>query len=177
MKKFNIWYNGLWFYPIGILINYSCLKVLSQIVAMDIPDIAIFIFILILPLSLSLYIWSINRMKATNGQEEFTFETTFGMDPDSKGKTKAWREATYPKIKSKYLTSKPQGLVLGKYQGRYVFIPIGRDGINAFCIGSPGSGKSVMLLSILLSVLYRDQIIKTDKDLKSEPFNFFLKDS
>lgn len=176
MKKFNIWYNGLWFYPIGILINYSCLKVLSQIVAMDIPDIAIFIFILILPLSLSLYIWSINRMKATNGQEEFTFETTFGMDPDSKGKTKAWREATYPKIKSKYLTSKPQGLVLGKYQGRYVFIPIGRDGINAFCIGSPGSGKSVMLLSILLSVLYRDQIIKTDKDLKSEPFNFFLID-
>ncbi len=176
MKKFNIWYNGLWFYPIGILINYSCLKVLSQIVAMDIPDIAIFIFILILPLSLSLYIWSINRMKASNGQEEFTFETTFGMDPDSKGKTKAWREATYPKIKSKYLTSKPQGLVLGKYQGRYVFIPIGRDGINAFCIGSPGSGKSVMLLSILLSVLYKDQILKTDKDIKSEPFNFFLID-
>lgn len=91
-------------------------------------------------------------------------------------RSKAWREAAYPQICGRYLTKKPQGLVLGIRQGRYVYLPVSKDGINAFFVGSPGSGKSVLLLGFLFANLYVDQIIRRVKVRTSDKFNFFLVD-
>lgn len=91
-------------------------------------------------------------------------------------RSKAWRDAAYPTVDDTYLTNKPQGLVLGKQKGKYVYLPIGSDGVNGYILGSVGSGKSTLLLSFLYSNLYVDRIIPKLKQRTSEPFNFFLID-
>ena len=55
----------------------------------------------------------------------------------------------HPKPPEKLLKKKPQGIVLGKYQNRYV-CDTGRPA-HVLVLGQSGSGKSVLLLSTLLA--------------------------
>lgn len=55
----------------------------------------------------------------------------------------------HPKPPEKLLKKKPQGIVLGKYQSRYV-CDMGRPA-HILVLGQSGSGKSVLLLSTLLA--------------------------
>lgn len=53
------------------------------------------------------------------------------------------KKAMYPKIPNELLSSKAEGLILGREGNKYVRIPIERKNImNSVIIGSPGSGKS-----------------------------------
>ena len=62
------------------------------------------------------------------------------------------RKAMYPPVPKKYLSKKPDGLILGKYGSSYVRVPLDLNNVlHAAIVGSPGSGKSSLYLSILLS--------------------------
>lgn len=174
IKNF-VWFTGFWSYPLFAGLNYLIFFCWDEKWIQKPPDLISYLIIFGVPLLFVFYLWSHNLQKYKNGETEFTFDTTFGTGT-KKGRSKAWREATYPNVSGRYLTGKPQGLVLGRSQGQYVYLPVGKDGINAFFIGSPGSGKSVLLLGFLYSVLYVDQIVRKIKERASEPFNFFLVD-
>ncbi len=170
-----IWFTGLWSYPPFVGILYLLFKYWNESFMEKPSDIICYLIIFGIPLLFVFYLWSLNRKKHKNGETEFTFQTTFGTEAQ-KGKSKAWRQATYPNVSGNYLSSKPQGLVLGRNQGKYVYLPVGKDGVNFFAIGSPGSGKSVLLLGFLYANLYVDRIIKKAKARTSDRFNFFLVD-
>ena len=65
----------------------------------------------------------------------------------------------HPKPPEKLLKKKPQGIVLGRYQNRYV-CDMGRPA-HVLVLGQSGSGKSVLLLSTLLA---NDRIVEDSND-------------
>lgn len=82
------------------------------------------------------------------------------------------KKAMYPPVDKEYLSSKPNGFIFGKYQGKYVRIPIIPENILHGCIiGPPGSGKSAgPFLSTLLNCFVpryaKDGKTKSRKRLK-----------
>lgn len=169
-----LWFTGFWSYPLLVAILYLLFKEWNGNLIKKPPDSICNLIIFGFPLLFVLYMFFVNRKKCKDGKTDFSFASTFGTG--KKEKSKAWREAAYPNVSEKYLTKKPQGLVLGRKQGRYVYFPIGKDGINAFFVGSPGSGKSVLLLGFLFANHYVNRIIKRVKARMSDSFNFFLID-
>ena len=60
-------------------------------------------------------------------------------------------KAQHPPVDEKYLSDKPDGLVLGKQGKKYVRFPISKGhALSSIILGTPGSGKSVLLLSLLV---------------------------
>ncbi len=81
------------------------------------------------------------------------------------------RQAQHPRIPDKYLSERPNGLVLGKIKKKFVRIPIKSGSCkNACLIGTPGSGKSVLLLTMLI------YYINLAKKFKDEAMTFFVLD-
>ena len=79
--------------------------------------------------------------------------------------SKELKRAMYPAIPANLLYKKPSGIVLGKQGSKYICIPLKSDGVNAFVVGTPGAGKSVMLKNIIVSNFTKQSL-----------FNFFLID-
>lgn len=78
------------------------------------------------------------------------------------------KEAQNPEIPSEFLSLKPEGLVLGKYNRFFVRVPLKRNLVyHTLIMGLPGSGKSSLLLTMLLY-----QFHKEGKD----PMTFFVTD-
>lgn len=155
MKKIS-WFVGGWAFFLFSSLFYFLFKYINKEMGLVFSQYTTEFCIFVVPSLISIYI-SVGIYK--NG-----------------GRMKAKERASYPTVKKQFLTRKPQGFVLGKSHGKYVYVPVGKDGINAFFIGSPGSGKSVLLLGFLYSNLYVDKIIRKEKARTSDCFNFFLVD-
>lgn len=79
----------------------------------------------------------------------------------NKENSKGWKDVAYPEPPHELLTDKPKDWCIGAWKGKYVCLPVTRDGVNMIVIGSPGSGKSVFLLNVLYALIYSDVISST----------------
>lgn len=130
----------------------------------------------LLPLLFPAIITWTNIERKQRGQTDFSFAATYGLAAKDERHTKAYLDAAYPDIPAQYASKIPTGLVMGKYKGKYAYCPIDKDGINAFCVGTPGSGKSVLLLGWLYSMMFRNEIAKKVHSKPGKPYNYFLVD-
>ncbi len=110
------------------------------------------------------------------GHRDFSFKDAIGRGKSEIREGKIARSAMYPPIPSKYLSKKPKDIVLGKYKGNYVHCPLGKDGIQVYCIGSPGSSKTVWLLGLLYTVFYRKRIYGSRIKEAGKRWNFVVVD-
>ena len=171
LKNF-LWYTGIWTYPpLVALVN-----LIVQALELSIPTVWQYVIVWGLPLLYPIIITWTNVERQQRGQTDFSFAATYGLAAKDEKHSKAYLEAAYPDIPTQYASKIPTGLVLGKHKGKYAYCPIGKDGINAFCVGTPGSGKSVLLLGWLYSMMFRDEIAKKGHAKPSNPYNYFLVD-
>ena len=145
---------------------------------MDIPYYIRIIVMYAAPLLFPYIVFTTNRQRQKRGQTDFSFSACYGLAEKNEKYSKAYIEAAFPDLPSQYSSNVPEGLVLGTQKGKYLSVPMKKDGFNFFAIGTPGSGKSVLLLSILYSMLYRGDIAKAKhlKQLPGRDFNFFMVD-
>ena len=169
-----IWFTGVWtYFPLAALFHFM-MDTLST--DLKIPKVIYVCFVFLLPLIMPAVITWTNIERKQRGQTEFTFASTFGLHEKDERHSKAYLDAAYPDIPAAYASKIPTGLVLGRHKGKYAYCPIKTDGCNIFCVGTPGSGKSVLLLGWLYSMMFRDEIAKKGHAKAGRSFNYFLVD-
>lgn len=156
-KVFN--FCGLWSYPLGVVIA-GLLDYLLQIFKTQTYELtgeriaALTLAGLLMPvLIMALNTWDY----FVNGKRDFS--PSLSAKQDVTGISSSKRKAMYPKISQELLSSKPEGLIVGKYGKKYVRIPIDRRNImNSITLGSPGSGKSAgIFLTTLINNFMKDK--------------------
>ena len=173
IKNF-IWFTGIWFYPpLALIFHYIIYESEINIPLHPILKIA---FAYVLPLIVRIIITVTNVERQQRGQTDFSFAATYGLAAKDERHSKAYLDAAYPDIPAQYASKIPTGLVLGKHKGKYAYCPIDKDGINGFVVGTPGSGKSVLLLGWLYSMMFRNEIAKKGHSKPGKPYNYFLVD-
>ena len=173
IKNF-IWFTGLWFYPpLALIFHYIIYESEINIPLHPILKIA---FAYVLPLIVPIIITVTNVERQQRGQTDFSFPATYGLPAMDERHSKAYLDAAYPDIPAQYASKIPTGLVLGKHKGKYAYCPVDKDGINGFVVGTPGSGKSVLLLGWLYSMMFRNEIAKKGHSKPGKPYNYFLVD-
>lgn len=166
-----LWFTGIWTYPLlaGLLR-----------MAMDqfntVPREIYVVVVYVLPVIFPIIITWTNIERKQRGQTDFSFAATYGLADKDERKSKAYLDAAYPEVPKQYASKVPTGLVLGKQKGKYAYCPVNKDGINGFVVGTPGSGKSVLLLGWLYSMLFRDEIAKKGRTEPGRAFNYALVD-
>lgn len=166
-----LWFTGIWTYPLlaGLLR-----------MAMDqfntVPREIYVVVVYVLPVIFPIIITWTNIERKQRGQTDFSFAATYGLADKDERKSKAYLDAAYPEVPKQYASRVPTGLVLGKHKGKYAYCPVIKDGINGFVVGTPGSGKSVLLLGWLYSMLFRDEIAKKGRTEPGRAFNYALVD-
>lgn len=97
------------------------------------------------------------------GKREFTIRSAFH---NAELPSRRKMAATHPPVPDKYLCDAPTGYILGKKGNKYVRINPSDDSFCALVCSSPGSGKSVTMMSTLIgnyaSVRPRFLTIATD---------------
>ena len=175
MKPKNfIWYTGIWTYPPLVALCHLIVTTLAENISLS-PVVGT-VIVFGVPLLFPILITITNIEKQQRGQTDFSFAATYGLAAKDERHTKAYLDAAYPDIPAQYASKIPTGLVLGKHKGKYAYCPIDKDGINAFCVGTPGSGKSVLLLGWLYSMMFRNEIAKKGHGKPGKPYNYFLVD-
>ena len=169
-----IWFTGIWTYPTLVLFLRFAVNELPQ--GVDIPSLTQLLIVWGIPLIYPIIITWTNIERQQRGQTDFSFAATYGLAIKDERHSKAYLDAAYPDIPAQYASKIPTGLVLGKHKGKYAYCPIDKDGINAFCVGTPGSGKSVLLLGWLYSMMFRNEIAKKGHSKPGRPYNYFLVD-
>ena len=169
-----LWFTGIWLYPIVAYLTHMVIHGLSPHFSMG-RNLQIAI-IHGLPILISLIVTWTNLERKQRGQTDFSFAATYGLAGKEERHSKAYLDAAYPEIPRQYASKIPTGLVLGRHKGKYVYCPIVKDGINGFVVGTPGSGKSVLLLGWLYSMLFRDEIAQKGHAQPERAFNFALVD-
>ena len=169
-----LWFTGIWTYPLLSGLLYFTMNQLAPdfTIPRAIHILIVYVFPAVIP---TLITWT-NLERKQQGQTDFSFAATYGLADKDERHSKAYLDAAYPEIPAQYASKIPTGLVLGKHKGKYAYCPIAKDGINAFCVGTPGSGKSVLLLGWLYSMLFRDEIARKGHAKPGRSFNFFLVD-
>lgn len=167
-------FTGILTYPIVAALMYMIIDGVSKDFA--IPIIIQKIIIYIVPLLYPIIITITNIERKKRGQTDFSFGAVYGLSNKNERHSKAYIDAAYPDVPSQYASKTPTGLVIGKHKGKYVCCPVEKDGINAFCVGTPGSGKSVLLCGWLYSMMFRERIARKGCTKPGRPFNYFLID-
>lgn len=167
-----LWFTGLWTYPLGVGFFHYLLSQIDSI-----PNSIVRWIVFGVPLIFPMVITWTNIERKHRGQTDFSFGSVYGGRAQQDDRhSKAYLDAAYPDIPAQYASKIPTGLVLGMHKGKYVYCPISKDGINGFVVGTPGSGKSVLLLGWLYSMLFRDEIAKKGHAKPGRSFNYFLVD-
>ncbi len=169
-----IWYTGIWTYPPLVALCHLLVTTLAENISLS--PIAEKLIIFGVPLLFPILITFTNIERQQRGQTDFSFAATYGLAAKDERHSKAYLDAAYPDIPAQYASKIPTGLVLGKHKGKYAYCPIDKDGINAFCVGTPGSGKSVLLLGWLYSMMFRNEIARKGHSKPGKPYNYFLVD-
>lgn len=171
LKNF-LWYTGIWTYPLLVTLFHYIIQALE----LSIPAVWQYVIVWGLPILYPIIITWTNIERQQRGQTDFSFAATYGLADKNPRHSKEYLAAAYPEVPAQYTSKIPTGLVIGKHKGKYVYSPIKKDGINAFCVGTPGSGKSVLLLGWLYSMIYRKEIAQQGHAQPGRTYNFFLVD-
>lgn len=166
-----LWFTGIWTYPLlAGLLHMAMDQFIS--VPREIYIAVVYVLPVIFPIIIT---WT-NMERKQRGQTDFSFAATYGLADKDERKSKAYFDAAYPEVPKQYASKVPTGLVLGKHKGKYAYCPVIKDGINGFVVGTPGAGKSVLLLGWLYSMLFRDEIAKKGRTEPGRAFNYALVD-
>ncbi len=160
-----IWFSGIWLYPI-IESPVQVISMFSKdILRLNIPPPVLWC----IPIPFILHHIYLNLIRYKRGHRDFSFEDAIGKKIVSEEDSLAKKQASYPTIPDYYLSDTPVNFLLGKRDNKYIFYPMTSDGVNIFTVGTPGSGKSVMIQNVL-----RSNILNQSSETK--PFNWALID-
>ena len=173
LKNF-LWFTGIWTYPPLAALFHLLVTTLTE--DFSISPVVGMVITFGVPLLFPILITFTNIERQQRGQTDFSFAATYGLAAKDERHSKAYLDAAYPDIPAQYASKIPTGLVLGKHKGKYAYCPIDKDGINGFVVGTPGSGKSVLLLGWLYSMMFRNEIAKKGHSKPGKPYNYFLVD-
>lgn len=158
----KISYKGVWVFPV-IGVGYYCWKKYlfprREITWEEICCVILIAF------ALWVFIYSTNYMQYKNGRRKFTLLSAF-----YGGKANQWNEAgklaaQRPPVPSEMCFSKPEGILFGEFEKKYVCKPLAEDG-HIFIIGGSGSGKSSTI--IIDSLALNPAVQKLVMDIKGE---------
>ena len=166
-------FTGIFTYPIGVLLFRMILMAFES--AFVLPRPAQLFVVYGLPIIFPVIITLTNIERKQRGQTDFSFSEVYGLSNKDEKHSKAYFDAAYPDP-DKFAVKIPTGLVIGKHKGKYVYVPVVKDGINCMICGSPGSGKSVMLLSFIYSMMFSDEISKKAKAVANRKYNYYMVD-
>ena len=140
-KQSKLIFSGLWLYPIALAICYG----FGISICRD--------FGLAMGIRFHCLIWGLSAVPSlilfgynfylylVLGQRDFSVRYWRSRIATDASPEKY--RAQHPQVPVEYLSKKPEGFILGKYDNRYVRIPIDPNNIMHACIvGAPGSGKS-----------------------------------
>lgn len=169
-----LWFTGIWTYPLIAGLLHLCMGQFAEDFALSqtVQNIITYGVPLLFP---ALITWT-NIERKNRGQTDFSFGSTYGLAAKDERQSKAYLDAAYPEVPTPYASKIPTGLVIGKHKGKYAYCPIEKDGINCFTVGTPGSGKSVLLLGWLYSMMFRDELAKKGRTKPGRAYNYFLVD-
>lgn len=173
LKNF-LWFTGIWTYPPLAALFYFIIQSLAE--DFHISPIAGVLIAFVVPLLFPVIITWTNIERKQRGQTDFSFAATYSLAAKDERHSKAYLDAAYPDIPAQYASKIPTGLVLGKHKGKYAYCPIDKDGINAFCVGTPGSGKSILILAWIFSAMFREEIAQKGHAKPGRTYNYFLVD-
>ena len=172
LKNF-LWYTGIWTYPPLV----ALVKLIVKALELSIPTVWQCVIVWGLPLLYPIIITWTNVERQQRGQTDFSFAATYGLAAKDEKHSKAYLEAAYPDIPTQYASKIPKDIVVGKHKGKYAYCPLIKGSLpNGMILGTPGSGKSVLLLSWLYSMLFRNEIAKKGHSEPGSFYNFFVVD-
>lgn len=152
MKRVIRWVRfwGIWAYPPMAMLTYWVVRQATDMI--HINSMAQMVLIIVFPLLLPMEIAATNNRRRKRGLEPMTLAEVCGFSNVS-NVTKQKNVATYPKIPEGYLQRRPEQLVLGLNNKKYVCVPIDLHNLlsNILIVGPPGAGKSVLIENILLA--------------------------
>lgn len=167
-------YTGIFTYPMVSGLLQLILSVVEE--DFSVPSVLHFIIVFVVPIIFPVIITLTNIERQSRGQTDFSFGAVYGLADKDEKHSKNYYKAAYPDVPPKYSSIYPTGLVLGRHKGKYVYVPVVKDGVNLFCIGTPGSGKSVMLLSFIYTMMFSEKITKKKKSEANRNYNYFMVD-
>ena len=169
IKSISSWlrYTGLWLPPpvtVGVaVIMYYCYCPIDQILSGT-------MCVLVLSLAMSLQIWSLNRIAKQNGLTDYPL-IPYHTDQNPYYQVSYRTKALGKKPDKRLLCKDPQGIILGKADGKYLSIIPGitPGALHTLVLGTSGSGKtSSVLLSTLLTQHNNKEITFLTVDVKGE---------
>lgn len=157
----KIIYTGLWTQPLTMGIEFKMLS-LQDSVQITGQTLIAMTALSLLP---AFYIYMSNNIARSGGKKKFGLLDAFDGKPEPYYSTKK-QVAMYPEVPQQLIAgSKPSGIVLGKYHGKYVCRPIEQDG-HYLIVGGSGSGKSSAL--IIPTLLINNDVPAFVLDIKGE---------
>ena len=166
-------FTGLW------LLLPATLVFIYGVKTMDISGVAETVITnLLIVISLCCVIKTIitNIQRYRYGHRDFSLKDAIGRGNREIREGKVARSAMYPPVPSNYQSSVPKDLVLGRYNGKYVYCPLGDDGVMSFVIGAPGANKTVLILSWLYTVFHQKRIYGNKTKQAGRRWNFVVVD-
>ena len=102
-----------------------------------------FISLFALSCAPAFYIWSQNSIAKNHGKQSFKLMDGLNQNLDPLYQSSLKNRAKYPTLSEEYLSSKPEGIILGKHQGKFIRKKLNEDGqtVAAVDLEVPGSGE------------------------------------
>lgn len=158
----KIIYTGLWTQPVAMGIELKLLSLQDSGIHITGQTLISMTALSLLP---AFYIYMSNNIARSGGKKKFGLLDAFEGKPEPYYSTKK-QSAMYPEAPQQLIAgSKPSGIVLGKYRGKYVCRPVEQDG-HYLIIGGSGSGKSSAL--IIPTLLINNGVPAFVLDIKGE---------
>ena len=157
----KIIYTGLWTQPVAMGVEFKLLS-LQDSVQITGQTLLSMTALSLLP---AFYIYMSNNIARSGGKKKFGLLDAFEGKPEPYYSTKK-QAAMYPEVPQQLIAgTKPAGIVLGKYHGKYVGRPVEQDG-HYLIVGGSGSGKSSSL--IIPTLLINNDVPAFVLDIKGE---------
>ena len=157
----KIIYTGLWTQPLTMGIEFKMLS-LQDSVQITGQTLIAMTALSLLP---AFYIYMSNNIARSGGKKKFGLLDAFDGKPEPYYSTKK-QVAMYPEVPEQLIAgSRPLGIVLGKYHGKYVCRSVEQDG-HYLIVGGSGSGKSSSL--IVPTLLINNDVPAFVLDIKAE---------
>lgn len=158
----KIIYTGLWTQPVAMGIELKLLSLQDSGIHITGQTLIAMTALSLLP---AFYIYMSNNIARSGGKKKFGLLDAFDGKPEPYYSTKK-QVAMYPEVPQQLIAgSRPLGIVLGKYHGKYVCRPVEQDG-HYLIVGGSGSGKSSSL--IVPTLLINNDVPAFVLDIKGE---------
>ena len=143
----KIIFTGLYIYPVAYTATIEILKGIADSQNMLLSPVG-YLFAALPALIPSAVLTAVHAYQYfAQGRKNFSIRSVLDHTKEISG---AKRTAMYPEVPQKYLSTVPDGVILGKKFHRYVRIDIAAGAKNFLILGPPGSGKTVTLLASLI---------------------------